>query len=117
MGDVYSGFGYGYSGNLHVKCWHCGAEKDFFAKRELETYYCNSCGKKTDISSMTSCFLNCECGNHARYYTNMKVPFDIVCFDCGQPVAMFPRKKKGKKMAFFSAYTLELQEEKAKKGR
>ena len=115
MADGYSGLGYGYTGNMHIKCWHCGSERTFRANKELDTYYCNDCGKKTAVEDMTLCFANCECGRRARYYTNLKKPFDLECLYCKQPVAMFPVKKRGKRTIYMSAYSLELQEEKRKR--
>lgn len=111
------GLGYGYKGNIHVRCWHCGFEKAFHARYEMEYFKCEACGKKTSLDDMRTVYLDCECGNHARYVTNAKTPFDLQCYNCKQPVAMYPIKSKYKNNIFVSAYSLELREEKRKKGK
>ena len=84
----------GYSGFLHIRC-KCGVEKDFFTKAGLSFYKCAECGEKTELKDLKPVFLNCECGERIRYFTNETAEmFDLNCIDCGQPVAMKYNEKK-----------------------
>lgn len=83
-----------YSGFLHIRC-KCGAEKSFFTKAGLSFYKCAECGERTELKDLKRAFLNCECGEHLRYFTNeTEKMFDLNCIDCGQPVAMKYNEKK-----------------------
>lgn len=81
----------GVKGFLHVVCERCGAEKSFFSKENTSYNSCTCCGKgmnlhKDDFRMM---YLNCECGSTLYSKTNsIKPEFDVVCKDCGAPVAV-----------------------------
>lgn len=86
-----------YKGFLYIKCGHCGKEKGFSAKNEIDGYYCDECKKQTKfISPLKRMYLNCECGQSSYYYTNMTEDmFDVDCIQCGQLVAVKYNDKKG----------------------
>lgn len=86
----------GYGGFLYVKCPVCGKIKGFCAKTRIGNFRCD-CGSVTKLEHLVPLYMNCECGRNARYLTNMEEPvFDIVCYDCGNPVptAWNPKKKQ-----------------------
>lgn len=85
----------GYGGFLYMKCPVCGKVKGFCAKTRLINYRCE-CGAVSKMRNMVPLFLKCECGRRAKYLTNMTGhQFDIVCYDCGAPVAVEWNGKKG----------------------
>lgn len=86
----------GYGGFLYIKCPDCGKVKGFCAKTRIGNFRCD-CGSVTKLENLVQLYMNCECGRNARYLTNMEEPvFDIVCYDCGNPVptAWNPKKKQ-----------------------
>lgn len=84
----------GYGGFLYIKCPDCGKIKGFCAKVRLSNFRCD-CGSVTRLENLVPLFLHCECGRNARYLTNMEEPvFDIVCYDCGNPVPVAWNSKK-----------------------
>ena len=84
-----------YGGFLYIKCQHCGEVKAFCAKIPTDTYRCKKCGKSTDIGDLSHVNVDCECGRHTHYMTNMQeFLFDINCIDCGSPVAVKWDKKR-----------------------
>lgn len=85
----------GYSGFLHIKCQHCGKEKTYCSKHGIKYHECKNCGKRTELKDLVRLYTNCECGRKAAYWTNMtEKAFDVLCVDCGQPVAVMYNKKK-----------------------
>ena len=85
----------GYTGFLHIRCGHCGKTKTFCSKHRLNYYQCKECGKRIDLKDLKLAFINCECGNWARYFTNETAEmFDLECIDCGMPVALKYNAKK-----------------------
>lgn len=84
----------GYGGFLYIKCPDCGNIRGFCAKARLSNFRCD-CGSVTRLEHLVPLFLHCECGRNARYLTNMEDPvFDIVCYDCGNPVPVAWNSKK-----------------------
>lgn len=84
----------GYGGFLYIKCPDCGNIRGFCAKARLSNFRCD-CGSVTRLEHLVPLFLHCECGRNARYLTNMEEPvFDIVCYDCGNPVPVAWNSKK-----------------------
>lgn len=84
----------GYGGFLYIKCPDCGNIRGFCAKARLSNFRCD-CGSVTRLENLVPLFLRCECGRNARYLTNMEEPvFDIVCYDCGNPVPVAWNSKK-----------------------
>lgn len=84
----------GYGGFLYIKCPDCGNIRGFCAKARLSNFRCD-CGSVTRLENLVPLFLRCECGRNARYLTNMEDPvFDIVCYDCGNPVPVAWNSKK-----------------------
>lgn len=84
----------GYGGFLYIKCPDCGKVKGFCAKTRLSNFRCD-CGSVTRLENMVPLYMRCECGRNARYLTNMEEPvFDIVCYDCGNPVPVAWNSKK-----------------------
>lgn len=86
----------GYGGFLYIKCPDCGKIKGFCAKARLSNFRCD-CGSVTRLEHLVPLYLSCECGRNARYMTNMEEPaFDVVCYDCGSPVAVGwqPKRKQ-----------------------
>ena len=85
----------GYAGFLHIRCEHCGKTKTFCVKRQLSYYGCEECGKKTDLKDLKLAFINCECGDMARYFTNETAELiELNCINCGMPVALKYNAKK-----------------------
>lgn len=85
----------GYSGFLHIKCQHCGKEKDYCPSGKIRVHKCKECGEETVLKGLVRLYTNCECGKRAVYWTNMtEKAFDACCVECGQPVAVEYNKKK-----------------------
>lgn len=77
-----------YKGFLLIKCEHCGKLKGFCAKTPIREYSCE-CGGKTELHDLKVAHLNCKCGNHYKYKTNItEERFDYKCLNCGSPVDM-----------------------------
>lgn len=86
----------GYKGFLHIRCQHCGTEKAFYTENRLKEHNCFMCGKNTELKGMKPMYVNCECGNDARYMTNMTAEtFDAKCLNCKSPVAEVYNPIKG----------------------
>ncbi len=84
----------GYGGFLYIKCPDCGKIKGFCAKTRLSNFRCE-CGSVTRLENLVPLYMNCECGRNSRYLTNMEEPaFDMICYDCGNPVAVEWNSKK-----------------------
>lgn len=84
----------GYGGFLYIKCPVCGKVKGFCAKTRINNFRCD-CGSVTRLENLVPLYMNCECGRNSRYLTNMGEPvFDIVCYDCGNPVPVEWNSKK-----------------------
>lgn len=86
-----------YRGFMYVKCSECGSIKGFYSKKELDHYHCDNCGARTDFENpLVLLWVNCECGERFRYWTNMTDPaFDVNCLNCGAPVAVQWNEHKG----------------------
>lgn len=86
-----------YRGFMYVKCLVCGSIKGFYSKKELDHYHCDNCGARTDFENpLVLLWVNCECGERFRYWTNMADPaFDVNCLNCGAPVAVQWNEHKG----------------------
>ena len=85
----------GYTGFLHIRCEHCGKTKTFCTKHQLSYYGCKECGEKTDLKDLKRAFINCECGDMARYFTNETANLiELNCINCGMPVALKYNAKK-----------------------
>lgn len=87
---------YKYKGFLYIKCPVCGKIRAFCSRKEVEGYQCMSCGADIPFTEeLTSLNVDCECGHHSYYRTNMKdKSFDVNCIDCGTPVAVTYNAKK-----------------------
>lgn len=91
-----SSYSIGYGGFLYIKCPDCEKVKGFCAKTRLSNFRCD-CGSVTKLDHLVPLYMHCECGRNSRYLTNMEEPaFDIICYDCGNPVAVAwnPKKKQ-----------------------
>ena len=85
----------GYTGFLHIRCEYCGKTKTFCTKHQLSYYGCKECGEKTDLKDLKRAFINCECGDMARYFTNETANLiELNCINCGMPVALKYNAKK-----------------------
>ena len=85
----------GYKGFLMIHCEHCGHVRAFCSKYTLSWYKCPACGEKTKLTGLVPVHINCECGRHSRYFTNITDPeMDVDCIDCGSPVAVEWNGKK-----------------------
>lgn len=83
-----------YKGFLHIKCQECGKVKSFCAREPVSEYKC-SCGQKTPLGDLADMNVDCECGRHSHYRTNMEeFLFDAECIKCGSPVTVKWNKKK-----------------------
>ena len=79
----------GYAGFLHIRCEHCGKTKTFCTRYQLRYYGCKERGGKTDLKDLKLAFINCECGDTARYFTNETAELiELNCINCGMPVAL-----------------------------
>lgn len=115
MSNTYTGMGYGYKGNMHIQCWKCGAQRSFYTRQETEVFYCKECGYRTGLEKLSVAYVRCECETFNKYYTNVARPFEVECRGCGQPVAMYQRKSKGKMPVWVSAFDMEERATKLKK--
>lgn len=86
-----------YKGFMYIKCPECGTIKGFYTKKESDHYHCDNCGARTDFENpLVLLWINCECGERFRYWTNMTDPaFDVNCLNCGSLVAVQWNEKKG----------------------
>lgn len=85
----------GYSGFLYVECEHCETARGLCVRDKLSYYKCGKCGGKTELKDMVKLYLNCECGNHSTYLTNLTdEAFDVNCVNCGAPVPVKYNAKK-----------------------
>lgn len=77
-------------GFLHLKCPHCGSEFGFYSKHERDHVVCRECGQEFGFDRpLVALYVNCECGNTFKYFTNRTEPFfDIECLDCKAPVTV-----------------------------
>lgn len=84
-----------YKGFLLIKCQHCGKVRPFCAKAPVSEFKCDSCGEKTELGELSYLNVDCECGKHSYYKTNMKdFLFDVDCIVCGSPVTVKWNSKK-----------------------
>lgn len=78
-----------YRGFVFLRCPKCGKERAFCAKEPLTRYVCRDCGASSELPPPTRAYIHCECGNTARYMTNITDwCFDIPCIRCGAPCAV-----------------------------
>lgn len=79
-----------YKGFFYTICPECGNIKGFCSKKEIEGAHCFKCGADIPFTEeLLPLHVNCECGHHFKYMTNMKEKmFDINCIECGNPVAV-----------------------------
>lgn len=86
-----------YKGFLYIKCPECEHVKGFYTKKEMDRYHCENCDATTEFEKpLVLMWVNCECGGRFRYMTNMTDPvFDVVCLECGSPVAVQWNERKG----------------------
>lgn len=76
----------GYKGFLIVECEHCGKTRGFCAKQPVSSYVCE-CGQRTELHGLKTAHLQCKCGSHYIYRTNIsEMRFDFPCLNCGNPV-------------------------------
>lgn len=86
-----------YKGFMHIKCPECGTVKNFCARKETETFYCDHCRAKVHLEDMAKVLLKCECGKVAVYYTNRyDEVFDIECVQCEAPVCVEWNRRAGR---------------------
>lgn len=75
-----------YKGFLLIKCQHCGKIKGFCPKEPISEYRCK-CGGSTPLINLVPAHLNCKCGSHFKYKTNITDErFEYNCLECGSPV-------------------------------
>lgn len=78
----------GHRGFLLIKCRGCGKVKGFSTKTELTEFSCD-CGAVTDLGDLIPAYLDCSCGSHFRYKTNVR---DSIltwsCLNCSNAVDM-----------------------------
>lgn len=79
-----------YKGFFYTICPECGNIRGFCSKKEIEGAHCFKCGADIPFTEeLLPLHVNCECGHHFKYMTNMKEKmFDINCIECGNPVAV-----------------------------
>lgn len=86
----------GYKGFLYLKCPECGAKRGFSSKVPITETTCRECKTDFSVCELVPMHVNCECGSNFRYQTNMtEEMFDMICLNCGQPVAVSWNAKKG----------------------
>ena len=85
-----------YKGFFYTICPECGDIRGFCSKKEIEGFHCFKCGADVPFTEeLLPLYVNCECGHHFKYMTNMKEEmFDINCIDCGNPVAVRYNEKR-----------------------
>lgn len=85
----------GYKGFLYLQCPYCQTERGFCVKEEISKNICRGCGSEMLLENMVPLYVDCECGSHYRYLTNMgEKIFDINCINCGSSVAINWNAKK-----------------------
>ncbi|MCI8921135.1 MAG: hypothetical protein HFE88_04570 [Acutalibacter sp.] len=78
----------GYKGFLLVKCADCGSVWGFCSKAVIIKAKCR-CGNETPLSGLKPAYLECKCGSHYKYMTNIADDqFTYKCLNCGAPVDM-----------------------------
>lgn len=88
----------GYKGFMHIKCENCGKEVSYNKAEEIQTHFCFTCRKPTELKEekMKRVHMECECGCSFRYWTNQDAKLiEIECLNCGSPVTMEYNRKKG----------------------
>lgn len=84
-----------FGGFLVLKCPHCGEQRAFLSKHEMENYLCNFCHKTSPLTNGARVYVSCDCGRDASYTTNIEDPvFDVPCIACGCPNTVEWRKDK-----------------------
>lgn len=82
----------GYKGFLLVKCADCGSIWGFCSKAVTIKAKCR-CGSETLLSGLKPAYLECKCGSHYKYMTNITdEQFTYKCLSCGAPVDMVLNK-------------------------
>ena len=75
-----------YRGFVFLRCPKCGKERAFCAKQPMTRYLCRDCGALSELPPPTRVYVRCECGNQAKYVTNIgDWCFDVPCIQCGAP--------------------------------
>ena len=71
-------------GFIIPKCEKCGKVGFFFSKERSSSYEC-SCGHVTAFHEMKPVYMDCRCGEHFRYMTNLQTAsFKYKCINCGE---------------------------------
>lgn len=84
----------GYTGKLMIECPRCRKIRGTFCKDPRHTWECE-CGEKIELNHLKRLYINCECGGHRKYKTNLTQQMaDVPCPDCGAPVAVEWKAKK-----------------------
>ena len=79
----------GHKGFLYIQCPYCQTERGFCVKETITKNICRGCGSEILLENMAPLYVDCECGSHYRYMTNMgEKIFDISCINCGSSVAV-----------------------------
>ena len=83
-----------YRGFLLIKCEKCGKIKGFCTKTTTSRHRCE-CGHLTELKDLKRAYLECKCGGHYKYNTNITDDvFDFPCLNCGSPVDMELNKRR-----------------------
>lgn len=76
----------GYKGFLLIKCADCGDIWGFCSKAVITKAKCR-CGSEITLSDLKPAYLECKCGSHYKYMTNIAdEQFTYKCLNCGAPV-------------------------------
>jgi len=84
-------------GFLLIRCQSCGHIRALHSPNTIEIYRCPECKARTPLQApLRKAIVNCECGNDARYRTNITDDaIDVPCVKCGTPVACEYNERAG----------------------
>lgn len=73
-------------GFIIAKCEKCGKIKGYCTKEYTNAHTCE-CGHETFFHDMKQLYLDCKCGSHFKYQTNLQTSeFSYKCINCGAEV-------------------------------
>ncbi|MBE6014751.1 MAG: hypothetical protein E7241_05225 [Lachnospiraceae bacterium] len=84
-----------YKGFLIIKCEKCGEIKGFCTKQETYAFRCEECGHETALEELKPLYVECGCGAHFRYMTNIDMEeLKWECLTCHTPLDIHINKRR-----------------------